>query len=144
LDAEGKTEAGKIAEMMREQMNNPQLEVEAQSLVTDDLPAFLVMEENQRRFRDYMMAMDPNMAGGKMAEMHKRKLIVNTNSPLINAIHSLANAQPELAKELAQEVYQLALLSHREMEPAALPDFVHRTSRVLERLAKMAVSGTSS
>ncbi len=148
LDAEGKTEAGRIADLVREQIGNPQVEVEAQSLVTDNLPAFLVMDENQRRFRDYMMAMDPNFGGGKMPEFQKQKLVVNTNSPLVHAIQAIASSQPELAKELVQEVYQLALLSHRELDSKALPDFIQRTNHVLAKLANLAISsnkpGTAS
>lgn len=139
LDASGKTEAGRIADVIRDSIDNPQLEVEAKSLVADNLPAFLVMEESQRRFRDYMMAMDQGADMEKFREIHKRTLVVNTNSPLINAIDALAKVQPELAKELVQEVYQIALLSHREMDPSRLPDFIHRTNHVLEQLAKLAL-----
>lgn len=144
LDEEGKTAAGRLAELVKKQMDNPQVEVEAKSLMTDSLPAFLVMDESQRRFRDYMMSMDPGGGPGKMHELHKKTLVVNTNSPLIQAIQSISDSKPELAKELVQEVYQLALLSHREMDPTILPEFIQRTNHVLEQLAKLVMGQKDS
>ena len=62
----------------------------------------------------------------------KPTFIINTNSKLINAIHSVEERDPELAKQMAREVYDLARLSQREMEPEALADFVSRSTSVLE------------
>ena len=40
---------------------------------------------------------------------------------------------------LDQEIYDLSLLSQREMDPNALNDFIHRSSSVLEKLATQVV-----
>lgn len=135
LDAEGKTDAVKLADFVRSKLSDDKIEVEAKSLATDTLPGFIMMDEKQRRMRDYMMRLDPEEREKQMSFFGKRTFVVNTNNALMEAIRKLDRVNPELAKELTQEVYELALLSQREMEPHALHDFVNRSNHVLEALA---------
>lgn len=135
LDAEGKTEAVKLADFVRDKLADDQVEIEAKSLATDSLPGFIMMDEKQRRMRDYLMRLDPEERNQQMAFLGKRTFVVNTNNPLLEAIRKLDRAKPDLAKELVQEVYELALLSQREMEPQHLHEFVSRSNRILESLA---------
>lgn len=135
LDAEGKTEAAKLADLIRANLGDD-IEVEAKSLTADDLPGFITMEEQQRRMRDHLM----RNAGREAAQlMNKKTFIVNTNNPLIQTIQQLDQKNPELAKDLTKEVYELSLLSQREMAPEALHQFITRTNRLLEALTKEAI-----
>ncbi len=134
LDAEGKTEAGKLADFIRSKLSNETVSVEAKSLATDRLPGFISIDENQRRMREYMERMEKS--DQPLSFLEKRTFVVNTNSPLINAIQKLDASNPDLAKEMVQEVYDLALLSQREIDAATLSSFVKRTSDILEKLLK--------
>jgi len=138
LDASGKTEAAHIADFIRGKLGNDKVEVEAKSLAADTLPGFIMLDENQRRLRDYMLSLDPKDSAGNMNLIGKRTFVVNTNNKLINAIRKLDEINPDLSKELVQQTYELALLSQREMDPAALNEFVSRTNHVLEQLATIA------
>lgn len=135
LDTHGKTAAVKLAEFIQEKLANESIEVEAKSLATDTLPGFIVMDEKQRRMRDYFAKMSPEEQGQQMNFFGKKKFIVNTNNPLIEAICQLDKQHASLAKELIQQVYELALLSQREMEPTTLNEFVTRSNHVLQELA---------
>lgn len=131
LDAEGRTEAGKLAQFVRSKLSlNEQLEVEAKSLASDTLPAFIVIDENSRRMRDYFAIHQPEMQS--MMPPLKQKLVINTNSKLMSAIHSLKDQ--DLAKDLVTQVYDLALLSQKEMDPKSLNTFIGRTNSILEKL----------
>lgn len=134
LDSQGKTEAAKLAEFIQGCLADDTIEVEAKSLTSDGLPGFVLMDENQRRMRDYFLRLDPSEREQNMSLFGKRKFIVNTNSGLMDSIKKLDSTKPELAKELAREVYELTLLSQREMEPHSLQDFVNRSNRLLEAL----------
>ena len=50
LDADGKTEAVKIADYIRSQLQN--VDVEAKSLSSDTVPGFVMLDEGMRRMRD--------------------------------------------------------------------------------------------
>lgn len=128
LDADGRTEAAKLAEFFKKKLD---VEVEAKSLASETMPGFLMIKEEERRMRDQMaMHMKQPMDG-----FVKPTFVVNTNSKLINAIHAVEKIDPELAKEMAHEVYDLARLSQKEMEPTALNTFIARSTQVLEKLA---------
>ncbi len=138
LDAEGKTEAVKLAEFIQSKLQDERIEVQAKSLANDALPAFIVIDEKQRRMRDYLMRLSPQERE-EGAFFGKYTFIVNTNNKLIEAIRQIDQKKPELAKELVQEVYELTLLSQREMAPKALTEFIHRSHRILETLTREAV-----
>lgn len=136
LDAEGKTEASKLADFIRTHLSEESVEVEAKSLANDTVPGIIMMDEQQRRMRDYFMRMDPEQASQQKNLFGKRTFVVNTNNALIMAIQKLEKNHPELAADLVKQVYELSLLSQKEMNPAALHDFISRSNRVLEALAK--------
>lgn len=133
LDASGRTEAARLADLVRSHLSEEGVEVDAKSLATDALPGVILIDEHQRRFRDYMLHMDPSEASSKNM-VTKRTFVVNTNHPLIAALPKLAEKDPELAKEVVTEVYELSLLSQREMDPHSLNAFISRSQRVLQKL----------
>lgn len=139
LDAEGKTPSAHLEEFIHSKLNDEGIIVEAKSLHADDLPGIIIMDEKQRRMRDYMMRMNQDENIPSHALFGKKTFVVNTNSALIEGIHKLDKKNPELAKELIREVYEIALLSQHEMEPSTLHEFISRTNRILETLTAEAL-----
>jgi molecular chaperone HtpG len=133
LDASGKSEEAHVADFFRSNLADEKIEVQAKSLAADALPAFIMFDEKQRRMREYMQRFDPS-GENALSNLYKGTFIVNTNSKLIHSIQNLGSNNPELAKELVRQTYDLALLSQREMNPASLNDFINRTTHVLESL----------
>lgn len=137
LDSEGKTAAGRLTDFVRRALGLEGVEVEAKSLATDALPAVVILDESQRRMRDYfLMSGQEGLGAAKL--LGKQKLVVNTNSPLIQALPKLDQLDTALAKELVHQTYELALLAQREIDPALLEGFIARTQQVIERLAMQA------
>lgn len=139
LDAEGKTEASRIADFFRKNLRAANIEVEAKSLASDSVPGFIMIEEQQRRMRDYMKALAPEGDMGELGSMGKRTFVVNTNNPLVFSIAALEDIDRELSHEMANHLYELALLSQRELDPKALHDFVAHNTRILEKLSEKAI-----
>lgn len=131
LDADGKTESAKMADFIRTHLGKEKVEVEAKSLASDTLPAFILFDEEMRRMRDYMALSGQSLP---ISLTDKRTFVVNTNSKLINRIYGLRTKDPELAKEMIHHLYQLSLLSQKELAPEELSSFVERSGRVLEKL----------
>lgn len=136
LDSDGKTEAVKIAEVIKAKLDMENVEVEAKSLSSTSVPAFMMISEEERRMRDYfaLSGQDLPPALGK-----KRTFVVNTNSGLVQSIHKLESKDPELAKALVKQLYELSLLSQRELEPGAFSSFLKRSSELLEKLTEQVV-----
>ena len=133
LDASGRTEAAKLADFIRSQLLEENVKVEAKSLASESLPGFVVIDENQRRMRDYLLHMDPKDISKKMSAIGEKTFVVNTNSPVIAMIQKVESLDAELAKDMIKEVYHLALLSQREMDPESLNSFITLCNKVLEK-----------
>jgi len=132
LDADGKTSASKMAAFVKTALGEPSLEVEAKSLASDRLPAILVLNENQRRLRDYMA-----LTQGKSPFPAQKTFVINTNHPLIELIERLQESKPELATDIAKSVYDLSLLSQRELDGSSLEEVVSRQTSILEKLGSL-------
>lgn len=133
LDAEGKTEASKLADFIAGKLSDDNIKVEAKSLAADSLPGFIMINEKERRMRDYLMRTNPKEAESFSA-LGAKTFVVNTNNPLYPAIQKMDHKNPQLAKDLVQELYELSLLSQREMTPELLNNFVNRSNRILKEL----------
>lgn len=130
LDAEGKTESGRLADLFRKKLKNHPCEVEAKSLASSELFGFVKLEESQRRMRDYFT----RQGQSQMSQSCKPTFVINTNNKLIHAIAKVEQKDPELAQDLALQLYDLALLSQKEISPEAISSFITRSSKVLEAL----------
>jgi molecular chaperone HtpG len=136
LDAEGKTEASRIAEFIRASLDQKELEIEAKSLNSYSLPALLVLDENQRRLRDYMALTQERSA---MSFPTKKTFIVNTNSRLIQTLIKLQKKEPAVAQEVARGIYDLSLMSQRETEQGDFDRVITQQTQILEKLTSLLV-----
>jgi len=129
LDADGRPESAKIAEEIRSLLGVEGLEVEAKSLASDTLHALITIDEQTRRLRE-TLALSSKEMPKELAQKHT--FVINTNSPVIEAIRK--QKDKGFAKELLTHLYQLSLLSQKELSPSELPHFIERSSKVMEKL----------
>ena len=69
---------------------------------------------------------------------NEETLVLNEDNPLVQLVSKLAG-QPERTADLeliVRQIYDLALLSHRQLEPAALTEFIQRSNKILTILAE--------
>lgn len=131
LDADGRTESSRIADFIRSKLDTSNLEVEAKSLQSDSVPALFILDEEMRRMRETMALAGQQMPPDFAA---KRTFVVNTNSKLVQSIYQMKEKDPALAQEMVQYMYELSLLSQRELDSDALSRFVARSTRILEKM----------
>jgi molecular chaperone HtpG len=137
LDESGRTEATKLADFIRSKLKEEHVQVEAKSLASESLPGFIMLDENQRRLRDYMSQIDPQNVSNKMNLLGKQTFVVNTNSPIIATLQKIDHLDPQLAEDMVKEIYHLALLSQRELAQDSLNSFITLCTTVLERTAEL-------
>lgn len=136
LDADGKTEAVKIADYFRLKLQDETLEVEAKSLTSNAVPAFMMLSERERRMRDYFALSGQDLPSSMG---NKKTFVVNTNSPLIQSIQKLEKKDSALATSLVKQLYELSLLSQRELSSDDFSNFLKRSTDVLEKLTSAAL-----
>src|SRR5262249_13310837 len=136
LDETGRTEGAKVADYFRQQIQDSNLTIEAKSLASNALPAMIIMDEKERRMRDYMLAFDPERS---LHFGNKKRVVLNTNHPLIKALNKLGEKHGELSSQIAKEVVDLSMLSQKELDAKALEAFIERTTLILEKLTQIAI-----
>lgn len=116
----------KVQELFKEAINDTTKVVEVQALPTDELPVTLVQNEFMRRMSEMSQT-----GGGQpwFANMPASyQVIVNANSPIINKLLTLDQAEQN---RLAKQAYDLALLSQGMLKGADLTAFIQRTAATL-------------
>ncbi len=127
LDDSGRSVSSKIAEFFKNSLEE-EMEVEAKSLSNDAIPSFIVIKEEERRLKDFMHFTQ------NIDHPIKHTFVINTNNKIINDLYSLSNIKPQLAKRLAQEVYDKTLLSQKEFSPNILSKYISRSINNLEEI----------
>ena len=135
LDEHGKTEGTKIASFFKQSLDQETVTVEAKSIDHPETPGFIVLQEDERRLRDYLAKLSKDAPRNEMA---KKTFIVNTNNSLVTSLFALKDKQPELAKMMVRELFDLAALSQKEMNAEELKAFLSRHMRLLEKVTDLA------
>lgn len=137
LGADGKSEAGAIADFIRSSIDINDLEVEAKSLASNEIPALFVFDEQARRLRDFMMTHGDDKTPTLPS---KRTFIVNTNNKIIQKAYALKNTHPELSQEMIKQTYDMALLGQKELDLKDLSKVIERNNQVIEKLTELVSS----
>ncbi|NGX64087.1 MAG: hypothetical protein KR126chlam6_01512, partial [Candidatus Anoxychlamydiales bacterium] len=127
LDESGRSKSSKIAEFFKSSIKK-EIEVEAKSLSSDEITSFIMINEDERRMKDYMQFTQNTTLDSKGT------WVLNTNNQLIDKIYSLNQIKPNLAKRLAEEIYEKALFSQKELKAEDFPDFIAKSTKNLEEL----------
>jgi len=121
-----------LTDFVKESLDLHYVDVEAKSLSSSELPGFVLIDEGTRRMRDYFAMSQKEMP---IDAFNKHTFVINTNNSLVKSVHSLKEHNPKLSKALVKQVYDLSLLSQKEMHPDSLSEFIKRTGSVIEELA---------
>ncbi len=103
--------------------------IEFASLPNETVPALLSVDEELRRMEEMM-----RMYGMSAPTSPAQKLIINTACPLISKLDSLCDTNSELALELAEYIYKLALLSQKKFTAEEMQEFMSVGYKLLMNL----------
>ena len=122
-----------LTELFRKSLNKDKLEVHVENLKNENVSAMMTLSEESRRMQDMMKmynmyGMDPNMFGGQEV------LVLNANHPLVRFIAE--NQGSEYVPVICEQLYDLAMMSHKQLSPEEMTKFVKRSNDILMVLTK--------
>ncbi len=128
-----KAENEKLTEIFRKTLNKEKLEVKVMKLKNDKVSSMITLSEESRRMQDMMKmynmyGMDPGMFG------NSETLVLNANNKLVKYIFE--NQEAEHVSMICEQLYDLAMLSHKPLEPEAMTKFISRSNEIMMVLAK--------
>lgn len=109
------------------------LKVQVESLKNEDVAGMIILNENNRRMQDMMKlygmgGLDPNLFPSEEI------LVLNKRHPLIQFVLNTDQKDSELYHMVVQQVYDLAVMSHKTMSPEAMSAFIKRTNEIMKRM----------
>jgi len=124
-----------LEKIFKETLNNDKLKIQVEDLKVESTPAMILLSEHSRR----MQEMSRMFGGADMSAMfpEEQTLVLNRNSQLIKAILSLSEKEDkkDTMKMICEQVYDLALMSHKQLEAEAMSKFIERSNKILNMLA---------
>ena len=125
--------ADSLVEIFRKELNNDKLDVKVEKLKDDSIASMAVLSEESRRMEEMMRmygmsGMDAGMFGTQAT------LILNANHPLVKFVveHKRSKNAPIICKQL----YDLAMLAHKPLNPEEMTAFVKRSNEIMMLLTK--------
>ena len=129
LEEETKT----LSELFKKALNRENLTVKVESLKNEKVSSMMTISEESRRMQEMMKmynmyGMDPSMFGGQ------ETLVLNANNKLVQYV--LEHKDGENIQMFCEQLYDLALISHRQLTPEEMTKFVARSNEIMLKLAQ--------
>ncbi|MCP4050347.1 MAG: molecular chaperone HtpG [bacterium] len=128
LDAEDKTSDDRIIEVFKKSLNNDKLKIQAQRLKNENVSAIVLESEQAKR----MKTMSAMMKGALTDMFDDLTLVLNTNNNIIKYISGLQNQEKK--DKLCKQIYDLALMSQRQLSGDALQNFISRSNELMKEM----------
>ncbi len=134
IDAKAmKDDIDTLTTTFRNALKNDKLEVKVEKLKDESVSSMITLSEDSRRMQDMMKmynmyGMDPNMFGSN------ETLVLNANNQLVKYV--LANKDSENVPMICEQLYDLAMISHKPLSPEAMTRFIKRSNEILMLLTK--------
>lgn len=120
-----------MTKLFRKVLGNEKLEVKVERLRNDKVSSVITLSEESRRMQDMMRMY--NMSGMDTGDFGGETLVLNANHKLVQYI--ITNENSEHTPMICEQLYDLALLSHKPLEPEAMTKFIQRSNEIMMLLA---------
>ena len=120
----------KLTDLFKKSLGNDKLEIKVEKLKNESISSMVTLSEESRRMQDMMkmygmmgMGMDPSMFGPSLT------LVLNANNTLVKYL--MDNTESENASLFCEQLYDLAVIQHEQLNPDAMAKFVERSNKIM-------------
>ena len=122
----------KLSETFKKILENNELVVKVEKLKNENISSMITISEEGRRMKDMMKMY--SLYGMDMPMKDQFTLILNANNNLVKFI--LDNPEGENTPLIAKQLYDLALIQNKPLEPEEMSAFIERSNEILNLIAK--------
>ena len=131
-EAVAEDDVNSLTEIFRAALENENLDVKVEKLKNESVASMMTLSEESLRMQEMMkmygMGMDPSMFGTEVT------LVLNVNHPLVQYV--LNNKDGEHTALFCKQLYDLALLGNKPLNPEQMTEFINRSNEIMMLLAK--------
>lgn len=124
--------AESLTEIFRRELNNEKLDVKLEKLKDEKVASMITLSEQSRRMQEMMKMYGMGAMGMDMGG--EGTLILNANHPLVQYV--VEHGEGENVSMICKQLYDLAMLSHKPLNPDELTAFVQRSNEIMMLLTK--------
>ena len=121
-----------LVEIFRKELGNENLDVKIEKLKDESVASMITLSEQDRRMEEMMKMYGMGAMGMDMGS--KGTLILNANHPLVQYV--VANKENENVSIICKQLYDLAMLAHKPLNPDEMTAFVKRSNEIMMMLTK--------
>ena len=127
-----KETADTLTEVFRKALGKDKLTVKVEKLKNANVSSMMILSEENRRMQEMMKmygmyGMDPSMFG------NEETLVLNANNKLVQYV--AAHKDSEHVPMICEQLYDLAMLAHKTLNPDEMTKFIARSNEILMLLA---------
>lgn len=132
VDKDNKTREDNLKEVFESALKDGKVSIRVENLKSPEVSGMILLPEHMRRYRD-MSA----FASQKLPEtMEEHTFVINAQNPVVNKVLTMKDSSKgEEAHMVARHLYDLALISQRNFDPAKMADFVERSNKILSLIS---------
>ncbi len=129
-----KKENDELTALFRKVLSKDKLDVKVEKLKDASISSIVTLSEDNRRMQDMMKMY--SMGSGGMDDMFPEQitLTLNANNDLVKYVYD--NQEAENTEIFVKQLYDLALISQRQLTPAEMTEFVTRSNKIMQLLSK--------
>jgi len=124
-----------LEKLFKENLSNDKLKIQVEALKSANVPGVIMLSEQSRRLQD----MSRMFGGMDMQGMFPvdETLVLNKNNNLVKALMKMKDEveKKDDIKIICEHIYDLAIMSNKQLEPDAMTKFIERSNMILEKFA---------
>ncbi len=122
-----------LTDVFRKALGNDKLTVKVEKLKNANVSSMMTLSEENRRMQEMMKmygmaGMDPSMFGNDVT------LVLNANNKLVQYVAN--HKDDEHVPMICEQLYDLAMIAHKTLNPDEMTKFIARSNEILELLAE--------
>ncbi|KAB3529839.1 molecular chaperone HtpG [Alkaliphilus serpentinus] len=128
-----KNNSQKVTDIFKKALGRDDLKLKMEGLKSDDVAGIIILSENSRRMQEMMKMY--GMGGMNFDHIPTDEtLILNKKHQLLQYMMGDGEKDEETLKLVAQQIYDLATISHRPLSPEAMERFIRRSNEIMTKL----------
>ena len=121
-----------LTDIFKKALGRENIQVKVEKLKNAETSSMITLNEESRRMQDMMKMY--GMTDMSMFGNEGETLILNANNTLVQYV--LEHTDGEYTDMICQQLYDLALLSHKPLEASAMTAFIERSNKIMQALTK--------
>ena len=128
-----KADCDALTDIFKKALGNENLDVKVEKLKDENISSMVTMSEQNRRMQEMMKmysmpGMNTDMFGNNVT------LILNYNNALVKYV--MDNRDAENTNMICEQLYDLAMISHKQLSPDEMTKFITRSNEIMKLIAK--------